>query len=69
MNKPPASYVLSQDAGGFLFLQALYPTAACMASADVTTVAPASKKQQKAIFNDIRNATGIEPEGSLKNVL
>lgn len=28
-----------------------------------------SKKQQKAIFNAIKDATGIEPEGSLKNVL
>ena len=28
-----------------------------------------SKKQQKAIFTDIKNATGIAPEGSLKQVL
>lgn len=28
-----------------------------------------SKKQKKAIFNDIRNGTGIDPEGSLKGVL
>ena len=28
-----------------------------------------SKKQQKAIFSDIRSATGIEPEGSLGQVL
>ena len=28
-----------------------------------------SKKQRKAMFNDIRSATGIEPEGSLKKEL
>ena len=28
-----------------------------------------TKKQQKAIFNDIKNATGVAPEGSLRRVL